>query len=339
MKFALLLLFWLLFLLLGAAINHFRKKKLDFSLAYLVFVLVLCVLDFWNVFNPAMPLYVDAGYAIGYLGTSYVALLLPIGFVSWRFRRKRRQDEARGPVLYRVEGYKDLGALNQWVAGFLYALIAVSGYSVITEVMNYQLLSTYGDGTYADPARLVDKAADVKQYQAAVAFYFKGILPIAACLLLRWIYRASFNAWRFAPQAMSRTPGRAAASFLVPFVPLWTLYQAMREIWQVSHGTPATAALKPSVLLRCWWGLLLVAEVLAASLLALAGSMDLALMKLAALVTLAASTVLIAFSIVSLVLVKRVHAAQRLRANEEPDAPGTPADDGQLAPVGAGAQP
>ncbi|MHA6194652.1 hypothetical protein ACX3YG_09815 [Pseudomonas wadenswilerensis] len=311
MKFAWLLLFWLLVLLLGAVINHFREKKLDFSYGYLIFLLALCAFDLVMLFTSPLTVYMGPAYALSYVLTSYFLTMLPVGLVSWRFRRKRAREAALGPVHYRLAGYKDLAALNQWVAGFMYALIAVSGYCMFTEVLNYQLLSAYDSTAYQDPARLVDDATIVQRYQAAVAFYFKGVLPIAACLLLRWVYRARLNIRLFAASAE-------------PLVQPWKPWPVMREIWQVSHGTPG----KPPTLLRCWWGLLLAAGALVLGMLALADSPDLKLMKLAALVTLAESAALVGFSVATVMLVKRVRAAQCLRANEGPDEVAQPS--GQL---------
>lgn len=312
MKFAWLLLFWLLVLLLGAVINHFREKKLDFSLGYLIFLLALCAFDLIRLFTSPLTAYTGTAYALSYLLTSYFLTMLPVGLVSWRFRRKRARETALGPVHYRVQGYKDLGAFNQWVVGFMYALIAVSGYSVFTEVLNYQLLSAYDGTTSHDPAQLLGLAAKVERYQAAVAFYLTGILPVAACLLLRWVYRARLNVRLFAASAM-------------PLAQPWKPWQVMSEIWQVSHGVNP----KPPMLLRCWWGLLLTAAVSALCLLALAGNPDLKLMKLAALISLAQGAMLIGFAIVTVLLVKRVRAAQRLRANEGPEVAPEPA--GELA--------
>ncbi len=314
MKFAWLLLFWLLVLLVGAVINHFREKKLDVSRGYLVFLLALCAFDFVMLFNSPLLVYTGPAYAISYLATSYFLTMLPVGLVSWRFRKKRAREAALGPVHYRVEGYKDLAALNQWVAGFMYALILVSGYCMFTEVLHYQLLSAYDSNAFLDPARLVDDATIVQRYQAAVVFYFKGVLPIAVCLLLRWVYRARLNV-------------RLFAASTVPLAQPWRPWQVMREIWLVSHHASATA--RSPALLRCWWGLLLTAGALVLCMLALAGNPDLKVMKLAALVTLVQNVVLIGFSIATVMLVKRVRAAQCLRANEGADP--LPEPGGQLA--------
>lgn len=90
--------------------------------------------------------------------------------------------------------------------------------------------------------------------QLLVGLSCLATLAITSIALLVWIHRASVNCHGFGGLGMRFTPGQAVGSFFIPFVWFWQPYQAVREIWQVSHG-PADWQGRPAGLVGAWWGL------------------------------------------------------------------------------------
>ena len=98
---------------------------------------------------------------------------------------------------------------------------------------------------------------------------------LAGFLTLKWIYRSSRNAHAI-EQAVARrgssdpsfrrdmsvSPPWAVGWFFVPIAFLWKPFEALRETWQVSTDPVAwTFVLIPN-LLRWWWGLWLLENIL-----------------------------------------------------------------------------
>jgi|GEM_PF-1658836 len=315
-KTVLLFFLWLLVLLGGAVINHFRRKKLDFSLGFLIVLMIPCVIDLLSIFNVDFVAPNARPDMLGAWFGSYLTLVVPAALVSWSFRRKRAREALAGPVAYAVEGYRDLGDLNKWVVGFLYAQIVITLLSSVADGLSYHLIWTY-DHAYPGQALFLEQAIRNERLQRGVAGYMMIIFLISAGLLLRWIYRASLNAWQFAGRPLRYTPGWSVGCFFVPLLQLWKPWQAMREIWQVNHGPDAPESAGRLSLLRWWWGLSLAAVglTLIMSTPVMRASEDFAVMQVLFLADMVLNTLLAVLAFVTLRLVKQVHAAQRLRAS------------------------
>ena len=140
--------------------------------------------------------------------------------------------------------------------------------------------------------------------------------------MLRWVYRVSSNAWQFAAgNSLRYTPGAAVGSFFIPLLNLWRPYRVMCEIWQVSHTAVPSHAVRGLWLLRCWWALFLTILALMTLLFVISVpyqsryQADLPTAALFILFSLVINVVLVALALVTMKLVKRLHATQRLRAN------------------------
>jgi hypothetical protein len=77
----------------------------------------------------------------------------------------------------------------------------------------------------------------------------------------RWIMRVNANAHSMS-DSMTVTPGWNVGWFFIPVALLWKPFQGLREAWQVSVSPhdPTSVAVPP--LMRWWWGLWLVSNVL-----------------------------------------------------------------------------
>jgi hypothetical protein len=74
-----------------------------------------------------------------------------------------------------------------------------------------------------------------------------------------WIYRANKNLGTLSGEQMRFTPGWSVGWYFIPIANLYKPYQAMKEIWRVSHkNKPAGYAL-----VRWGWCLFIVSDLLA----------------------------------------------------------------------------
>ena len=80
------------------------------------------------------------------------------------------------------------------------------------------------------------------------------LLIIVGITFLRWIYRTNKNLHALSGQHMRFSPGWSVGWYFIPIANLFKPYQAMREIWQVSHkNEPATDSI-----VGWWWFLWIV---------------------------------------------------------------------------------
>jgi hypothetical protein len=77
-------------------------------------------------------------------------------------------------------------------------------------------------------------------------------------LILKWIYRANYNAHQLGAKRMEFTPGWAIGWFFIPVACLWKPYEAMKEIWQASQSPHEWRKVETGVLLPIWWTLWLM---------------------------------------------------------------------------------
>lgn len=94
-------------------------------------------------------------------------------------------------------------------------------------------------------------AADAIMGVIALAFFPVYILTII--FFCRWKILAMRNAHRLSTEAMEFTPGWAVGWYFVPIAMLWKPFQAMRELWNVTHGKAGRGKAPPA--LTTWWTL------------------------------------------------------------------------------------
>jgi len=84
---------------------------------------------------------------------------------------------------------------------------------------------------------------------------------IAGFLTLKWIYRVSKNAHVLASGLTVSAPW-AVGWYFVPFANLFMPFRAMREAWQASEGPQAWRSVPVPSLLRWWWALWLIGNMI-----------------------------------------------------------------------------
>jgi len=93
------------------------------------------------------------------------------------------------------------------------------------------------------------------------ALAYLAVFLVAAFLTLKWTYRVNLNASLLA-SGKTITPAWAVGWHFVPFANLVMPFRAMRETWQISHSPQDWRTSATPDLLRWWWGLFLLSNVL-----------------------------------------------------------------------------
>lgn len=88
-------------------------------------------------------------------------------------------------------------------------------------------------------------------YEAVVPVMFNTEVVIVVFFVL-WKYSASHNARRLGAN-MKFSPGWSIAYYFIPFLNLWRPYQAMKEIWNVSHNSMSCKSKKSGKIVVFWW--------------------------------------------------------------------------------------
>ena len=134
-------------------------------------------------------------------------------------------------------GFKDPAALTKWTKWFLYAQMLAAVILII--------LGVNGDSSL----------------QEVVSIISLIISTISAILILKWIYRANYNAYELGARNMLYTPGWSIGWYFIPIANLWKPYQAMKEIWKASSNPQSWKSQSRSSLLPWWWFLWIVFSV------------------------------------------------------------------------------
>ena len=89
------------------------------------------------------------------------------------------------------------------------------------------------------------------------------IFVVSGILILKWIYRANYNARQLGATDMVFTPGWSIGWYFIPIANLWKPYQAMKEIWKASSSPQSWKTLSASSLLPWWWFFWIVSNMFA----------------------------------------------------------------------------
>lgn len=95
---------------------------------------------------------------------------------------------------------------------------------------------------------------------AVGALFQVGAFVLSIIVVGRWMWRVNSNAHGLA-NGMSITPGWAVGWFFVPVASLFKPFEAMKETWQVSHDPDNWPNVAVPALLRWWWGLWVVSNI------------------------------------------------------------------------------
>lgn len=210
------------------------------------------------------------------------------------------------------ERFKNLGGLTKWIRYVLYAQILIAILSMIFGFLEYQLLSAYQEGAYASlKEAFADGEAAIQLLQGTGIVSLIAFIA-SAVLILKWIYRANYNARQLGAVNMTYTPAWSIGYYFIPVFNLWKPYLAMKEIWQASNNPRDWHFTKVSAILPIWWALWLASNLLNQSIFRLSASAE-ALPELMNLNLLSQlSNVLdIALAIVTMAMINGIYLMQR----------------------------
>ena len=162
--------------------------------------------------------------------------------------------------------FKDPTGLTKWTKLFLNAQIVIVIIAIISNIMEYQFLFNLQNGVYtSQESVLTDMVANTTR-QGTVTIIRFIIYIISGILILKWIYRANYNARQIGASGMLFTPGWSIGWYFIPIACLWKPYQAMKEIWKASSNPQNWENVPVPSLLPWWWFFWIVSGVFAKTL-------------------------------------------------------------------------
>ena len=149
--------------------------------------------------------------------------------------------------------FKDLDGLTKWAKRFLFLNVILSVFAVVFGILEYQLLLDYKNGFYksAELANAAGEASDARTSTLGIIQIITFIL--SGIIILKWIYRANYNARQLGAKGMVFTSGWSIGWYFIPIANMWKPYQAMKEIWKTSSNPQEWKNQSVSWLLPWWW--------------------------------------------------------------------------------------
>lgn len=157
--------------------------------------------------------------------------------------------------------FKDPTGLTKWTKWFLYAQVVVAVLALISNVLEYQLLTYFQNGLYTSPEQAMAAGEENDARQGIVRIIQIVIFIVSGILILKWIYRANYNARQLGASGMAFTPGWSIGWYFLPIANLWKPYQAMKELWKASSNPQDWNTQSVSSLLPWWWFFWIVTNV------------------------------------------------------------------------------
>jgi len=209
------------------------------------------------------------------------------------------------------KGFINSESLTKWVKRFLYIQIAVAIVSLISGNMEYQLLSAYENGVYTSQEQAVADGEANNARQGIIAMVYFAVSIISGIMILKWIYRANYNARQLGAKGMKFTPGSSVGWYFIPVFALWKPYQAMKEIWKASSNPDNWSEVKASSILSWWWFFWLVNNFLGQAVMRMSlRAEEIPELKAANLVYQASDVVSIVLALVTMALINGIYQAQ-----------------------------
>lgn len=153
------------------------------------------------------------------------------------------------PPLPSYRFFKDPTFLTNLLSFMVYTQAGVALISLFSDLAQLALLGS------SNVTEVSAAANDARQQIVGIIYLL--VYVATAIVFLTWINRANKNCHGFT-SGMEFTSGWAIGWYFVPFANLIKPFQAMSEIWRVSHDPVNWKSANPPALLRWWWGLWLI---------------------------------------------------------------------------------
>jgi hypothetical protein len=148
-------------------------------------------------------------------------------------------------------GLEVLDGRTRWARNLLIGYIALSAVVALGQV-----------GELAGAVDLENGELGPLLLMVSAAYMGFAVVFIATIVLVgMWIYRAHSNVRAAGAGPLENTPGWAVGWFFVPIANLFKPFQAMRELWNVSHGQSDGYSQDSEPVLKLWWGFWIVSNI------------------------------------------------------------------------------
>ncbi|WP_292094073.1 DUF4328 domain-containing protein [Brevundimonas sp.] len=198
------------------------------------------------------------------------------------------------------------GAVRGWAIVYLLAsgaLVAATGYRLsLLAGLPSDMGMTEMDVLPGGDLEMV--ATTVASLVWVLAYFVAGFLT------LKWFYRATNNANAFSA-GVENSPAWALWGFVIPLVSLWKPYGVASELWRTSLAPDRWMGLRDPLMMRWWWGLVLVGNLaLSLSNLMSKNAITVLALMLTAVVTIAGTVLHIAAGVLFLRIAGPISARQ-----------------------------
>ena len=195
-------------------------------------------------------------------------------------------------------GLKPLAGLTKTLRVLLVFNIFITVMAVAAGIYEYEAYMDLPPGFDIEetviPAEIVSGVVGLFQ---VIVFIILGIA------FLRWIYRANKNLGALSGEEMNFTPGWSVGWYFIPIANLFKPYQAMKEIWEISHKNQT----EPSLTVILWWACWLISNYLGEFAFDyILGSEGVAEYSLSTLIYIASDGFDVVLNIVALILVTQI---------------------------------
>lgn len=148
-------------------------------------------------------------------------------------------------------GLEVLDGRTRWVRNLIVAYIALSITVALGQIGEITGAVDLENGEMGPIPLLVSVA-----YMAFAVVFVATIVLVAM-----WIYRAHANVQAAGAEPLANSPGWAVGWFFVPIANLFKPFQAMRELWNVSHNQSDGYSQESAPALKLWWGFWIVSNI------------------------------------------------------------------------------
>ncbi|MDH7482968.1 MAG: DUF4328 domain-containing protein [Armatimonadota bacterium] len=156
----------------------------------------------------------------------------------------------------------DLTKLTKWIKWLLCLQVGVAVIALISGGLEYQLLNDVKNDVHTSQLQAIAAAEASDARQQVIVITKLIIFVVSGILILKWIYRANFNARQLGASEMQFTPGWSIGWYFIPIANLWKPYQVMEEIWKASANPQEWKSQSIPPLLGWWWFFWIVSNIL-----------------------------------------------------------------------------
>lgn len=158
--------------------------------------------------------------------------------------------------------YKDLQPWTHRLRLLLHVAVAFNVMSLISSGYQRYILQQLINGDVSDPVSFQIRAEASDLAETLISLPNVLLLLITFVFAGMWIHRAACNVRAMGAHRLDCSPGWAVGWYFVPFACLLKPFQAMNEIWRASADPDRWERIQTSGVLRLWWALWLISNIL-----------------------------------------------------------------------------